>query len=72
MIGWMGGYLHDCVPLCVIMALFSSSLAVQAYAHELQHNYNIMHAWRGEVEYGDTSCIMWVMRSHVGDEVSCG
>ena len=30
----------------------------QAYAHEIQHNYNIMHAWLGTTEYGDKSCIM--------------
>ena len=31
---------------------------MQAYAHEIQHNYNIMHAWKGASEYADTSCIM--------------
>ncbi len=33
-------------------------MRLDVYSHETLHNYNLMHAWQGAVEYNDTSCIM--------------
>ncbi|GAX85534.1 hypothetical protein CEUSTIGMA_g12950.t1 [Chlamydomonas eustigma] len=33
-------------------------LSSTAFSHEMLHNYNLAHAWVGNVEYADTSCIM--------------